>query len=177
MAECIVLRMLFRIVVSFALLASPYTAFAQEDPCSDVEMDYYSPTPDRGKHLSISPEPTDTFDATKKVMSGSGGNHWFVTVDPVYTKSPPWNTAVFIGNGDSDKPSLKISISDHGNSLTVKWITDDLLFVHVVWGRFGESDWIFSVGRQKVVYDELANSYPAYDCLMRTKDTKVKIQK
>jgi hypothetical protein len=159
-------------VILVALLASPCIAFAQDDPCSNVEMDYHSPTPDRDKHLLISMDPSGTYDATKKITNDTGAGSWFVTMDPVYTKSPPWNTTIFVGNRNSDKPLLKISISDHGNALAAKWITDDLLFVHVVWGRFGESDWIFSVGRKKVVYDELANSYAIHNCMMNTKDSK-----
>ncbi len=74
------------------------------------------------------------------------------------------NTTIFIGNVGSDKPLLKISILDHGNTLFVKLITDKLLFVEVWWGRFGVSDWIIDIDRQKLVYDELANYLEEHSC-------------
>jgi len=112
-----------------------------------------------------------TFDPAKKVMSELGGNSWFVAVDPVYTSAPPWNTTVFIGRVGSDKPSLKIMVLDHGNTLNVKWVTDRLLHINIWWGRFGMSDWIIDVDRGTVVYDELLNYYEKYSCVGDAKKT------
>jgi len=56
-------------------------------------------------------------------------------------------------------------VLDHGNALNVKWVTDRLLHINIWWGRFGMSDWIIDVDREKVVYDELLNSYEEYSCV------------
>jgi len=151
-------------VVLLALFGSRCIAFAQGVPCSEAEVQHYSPTPGRTEHLSISTDTSGTFDATKKVTSELGPNRWFVTVDPVYTKKPPWNTTIYLGSVGSDDPFLKILILDHDNKVTVKWITQKLLLVHVVWGRFGESDWILDVNKREVVYDELDNYHEVYSC-------------
>ena len=170
---CCIVRSMFRpTVVLLALFAGAFSAFAQGVPCSEANLQYYSPTPNRTHNLSISTDTRGTFDATKKVTSELGPNRWFVTVDPVYTKKPPWNTTIFIGNVGSDTPILKISILDHGNMLAVKWITDRLLLVEVWWGRFGMSDWIFDVDRHKVVYDELVDHHEEYSCTEGPQDTR-----
>ena len=150
--------------VALAVFISARFVLAQGVPCSEAKVNYYSPTPDRAKHLSITTDTSGTFDATKKVTSELGPNRWFVTADPLYTKNPPWNTTIFVGDVHSDKPFLKISVLDHGNSLTVKRVTDRLLLVHVWWGRFGMSDWLIDVERRKVVYDELLNYHEQYSC-------------
>lgn len=152
-------------------LAYACHGFAQGVPCSEAKTGYYSPTPDRPKHLSISREANSSFDPSKKVTSQLGGNSWFVTVDPVYTNAPPWNTTIFVGRTGSDKPALKVTVLDHGNTLNVKWVTDRLLHINIWWGRFGMSDWIIDVERGKVVYDELLNYYEEYSCVDDTKKT------
>jgi hypothetical protein len=147
-----------------AVLVCARYSFAQGVPCSDVKPEYFSPTPDRAKHLFISREASGTFDQSKKVTSQLGANSWFVSVDPVYTNAPPWNTTIFVGSVGSNKPLLKITVRDHGNTLNVKWVTDRLLHINIWWGRFGMSDWIIDVDRGIVVYDELLNVYKEYSC-------------
>ena len=71
----------------------------------------------------------------------------------------------------NDKPLLKITVLDHGNTLNVKWVTDRVLHINVWWGRFGMSDWIIDVNRGTVVYDELLNFYKQYSCVDDTKKT------
>jgi hypothetical protein len=138
--------------------------FAQDVPCSEAKPDYYSPSPERAKHLSISHEASGIFDQAKRVSSQSGSNSWFVTVDAVYTNNPPWNTTIFVGRQGKEKPFLKINVLDHGDTLSVKWVTDRLLHINVWWGRFGMSDWLIDVDRGTVVYDELLNFYKEYRC-------------
>jgi hypothetical protein len=156
---------LSQIAMAGAVLVAARPGLAQGVPCSEAKIDYYSPTPDRSKHLSISRATSSTVDQSKKVLSQLGTNSWFVTVDPVYTNAPPWNTTIFVGRTGNDKPSLKIMVLDHGNALNVKWVTDRLLHINIWWGRFGMSDWIIDVDREKVVDDELLNSYEEYSCV------------
>ena len=111
---------LIRFAIVGAVLCAVY-GFAQGVPCSDAKPDY-SLTPDRAKHLSISREPDGAFDQSRP-------NSWFITVDPVYTNAPPWNTAIFVGRVGNDKPFLKITVFDHGNTLNVNWVTDRLLHI------------------------------------------------
>ncbi len=110
---------LIRFAIVGAALCARY-GFAQGVPCSEAKPDHYSPTPDRAKHLSISREADGAFDQSRKVTSQLGPNSWFVTVDPVYTNAPPWNTTIFVGPVGNDKPFLKITVLDHGNTLNVK---------------------------------------------------------
>jgi hypothetical protein len=160
-----------RFAIAGAVLACACYGFAQAVPCSEAKTGYYSPTPDRPKHLSISREANGAFDPSKKVTSQLGGNSWLVTDAPVYTNVPPWNTTIFVGRTGSDKPFLKITVLDHGNTLNVKWVTDRLLHINIWWGRFGMSDWIIDVDRGTVVYDELLNFYEEYSCIDDTKKT------
>jgi hypothetical protein len=162
---------LIRSAVFAALLVSARCAFAQDVPCSEAKPDYYSPTPEREKHLSISRESSGAFNLSKKVVSQLGGSEWFVTADPVYTNSPPWNTTIFVGRVKNDKPYLKIAVLDHGNELNVRWVTGRLLQINIWWGRFGMSDWIIDVDRETVVYDELLNFYNQYHCVDDSKET------
>jgi hypothetical protein len=155
---------LARFVIAGSAMLFACHGFARDVPCSEAKPDYYSPTPDRAKHLSISHEANGTFDQAKRVSSKSGSNSWFVTVDPVYTNNPPWKTTIFVGREGKEKPFLKINVFDHGNALTVKWVTDRLLHINVWWGRFGMSDWLIDVDRGAVVYDELLNFYREYRC-------------
>ena len=162
---------LIRFAIYGAVLVCARYGFAQGVPCSEAKPDYYSPTPDRAKHLSISPEASGTFDQSKKVTSQLGPNSWFVTVDPIDTNAPPWNTTIFVGRASKDKPFLKITVLDHGNTLNVKWVTDRLLHINIWWGRFGMSDWMIDVDRGTVVYDELLNFYKEYSCVDDAKKT------
>jgi hypothetical protein len=59
------------------------------------------------------------------------------------------------GETSVNKPFLRISLLDHGNTLKVRWVTDRLLHINVWSGRFGMSDGIIDVDRGTVVYDEL----------------------
>ena len=154
-----------------AVLICAWHGFAQGVQCSEAKPDYYSPTPDRAKHLSISREANGTLDQSKKVSSQLGSNSWFVTVDPVYTNAPPWNTTIFVGREGKDQPFLKIAVIDHWNTLNVKWVTDRLLHINIWWGRFGMSDWLIDVDRGTVVYDELLNFYKEYSCVDDAKKT------
>jgi hypothetical protein len=156
---------LIRFAITGAVLVFGSYVFAQGVPCSEAKTNYFSPTPDREKHLSMSREANGAFDPSKKTTSQLGGNSWFVTVDPVYTEAPPWNTTIFVGRMGNDEPLLKIKVLDHGNTLNVKWVTDRLLHINIWWGRFGMSDWIIDVDRKKVVYDELLNFYEEYSCV------------
>lgn len=156
---------LARFTIASIVLVCASHAFAQGGPCSEAKPDYYSPTPDRAKHLSISREASGAFDLSKRVASQSETNRWFVTVDPVYTSAPPWNTTIFVGHKDSDKPYLKITVLDHGTSIDVKWVTDRLLHINIWWGRFGMSDWIIDVDRGTIVYDELLTFYKENGCV------------
>jgi hypothetical protein len=155
---------LIRFAIYGVVLVCARYGFAQGVPCSEAKPEFYSPTPDRAKHLSISRESNGAFDQSKKVTSQLGPNSWFVTVDPVYTSTPPWNTTIFVGRVGNDKPFLKITVLDHGNTLNVKWVTERLLHINIWWGRFGMSDWIIDVDRGTVVYDELLNFYEEYSC-------------
>jgi heat shock protein HspQ len=162
---------LIRFGIVGAVLVCARYGFAQGVPCSEVKPDHYSPTPDRAKHPSISREANGAFDQSRKVTSQLGPNSWFVTVDPVYTNTPPWNTTIFVGRVGNDKPFLKIMVLDHGNPLNVKWVTDRLLHMNIWWGRFGMSDWIIDVDRGTVVYDELLNFYKEHGCVDDPKKT------
>jgi len=150
--------------IAFVVVILAGFVSAQGVPCSEAHVNYESPTPRRGQHLSISTDTSGAFDIAKKVVSDLGPNRWLVTVDPVYTKNPPWNTTIFVGDVGSDKPALKIVVRDHGDSIKVKWVTERLLLVNIWWGRFGMSDWLIDVERRKVVYDELLNYYEEYSC-------------
>ena len=152
-------------LIGLTLLVSCASGLSQLPPCSEAKVQTYSPTPDRARHLVISTDVKAIFDSEKKVVSELGPNRWFVTVDPVYTKNPPWNTTILVGDVGEDKPFLRISILDHGNTLNVRWITERLLLVNIWWGRFGMSDWIFDIEKHKIVYDELNNYYETYDCI------------
>lgn len=143
--------------------------FAQGVPCYEAKPTYYSPTPDRAKHLLISRETSGPFAEAKKVTSELGPNSWFVNVNPVYTQDPPWDTTIFVGRVGSDKSFLKINVRDHGITLNVKWVTDRLLLINVWWGRFGMSDWLIDVDRGTVVYDEMLNYYEQYSCVDNAK--------
>jgi len=96
-------------VIGIAFVVSVSTGFisAQGVPCSEAHVNYDSPTPFREQHLSISTDISGAFDEATKVVSDAGPNRWLVTVDPVYTKVPPWNTTIFVGDVGSDKPILK----------------------------------------------------------------------
>jgi hypothetical protein len=160
-----------RFAIIGAVLVCAQFGFAQGVPCSEAKPTYYSPTPDRAKHLSISRETSGPFEEAKKVKSVLGSNRWFVTVDPVYTKNPPWNTTIFVGQVGSDKSFLTINVSDHGNTLNVKWVSDRLVHINISWGRFSMSDWLIDVGRGIVVYDEMIDIYEEYSCEEDNKKT------
>jgi hypothetical protein len=79
--------------------------------------------------------------------------HWYIQTEPDTMHEGPWSTDVYVfGRGRSDRP-LHIHVDGHASGgVRPKWISDNLLFIRVWWGRLGATDYILDIEQQKWLY-------------------------
>lgn len=96
--------------------------------------------------------------AAAKKISSPQETRWFAEKYPDYMSlKNPWDSTVYVGSLQTGKVFLEARFLDHGNTFSVKWLSEKLLFVQIWWGRLESSDVIIDVDQGKFLYNELAN--------------------
>ena len=133
--------------------------FSQQLPkCATEKVQYKAQPSDLASKIHLTAfSAADTFPKSLKRQNSIQGTRWVAMTDPGYINPGPWNTTLFIGDAGEANPFLKLHIADHGNTLTMNWINEKLLFVQVWWGRFASSDLIFDIEQRKLIYNEFAH--------------------
>jgi hypothetical protein len=82
---------------------------------------------------------------------------WQASVEPNYTNSGPWTTAIYIVS-TAGHEALKLSFIDHANGgVQVQWLSEKLLFGRVWWGRIYSTEFILDAQKREFIYKEMAN--------------------
>jgi hypothetical protein len=143
------------VVVFLLLLISTTFLRSQDISCNGVTVGYTKPPDAISAKIKISADPVGEHPPMQKQIS-TQSTRWLGTVEPDYMKTGPWSTVLFVGKRGSDKPFLKVSFQDHGNTFSAKWLNEKLIFIEVWWGRAASSDLILDVDKRTFIYNELA---------------------
>jgi hypothetical protein len=150
------------LLLVLALLTS--CTSAQNAPCSEAKVIYSAPPAELVKKISIEAATASDLPSRLKKQPTLQETRWLAISAPEYTKPGPWSSTLFIGDRQSPKTFLRITISDHGNILSADWISEKLLHITVWWGRIAASDIIVDVEKSSIVYHELGNYGQLVNC-------------
>jgi hypothetical protein len=130
---------------------------AQARPCKEGKVTYDKPLPELVQKISLKPAKNKALPPDLKTELTPQSTRWFASTQPDYLKTGPWNSTIYVGSAGSVQPTLRLTVSDHGNTLTIDWITEKLLHLSVWWGRIASSEIIVDVEKGTIIYHELAN--------------------
>lgn len=89
------------------------------------------------------------------VLSPHKTASYSITYKPNFSRPGPWNTVVEIQGTNSHPVNMLLTVLDHGNNdVSLTWLNEHLLFVHVWWGRLVDGHLIVDIDEGKVIHAE-----------------------
>jgi hypothetical protein len=142
------------VCVSGAIAQSTPLANPPAKECEELRIHYAAMDPKLADRVLL--EPVDQTKPPGTPRTSPQHTRWVLASAPDYSKIGPWNTPIWIGEGD-DKTTLKLTLKQH-EGFSIEWLNEKLLYGSISWSKTLNTVFILDVENKKFLYREMEDA-------------------
>ena len=143
------------VCVSGAIAQSPPLSNAPAaNDCEELHIHYTAMDPKLADRVVL--ETVDQAKPSGTPRTSPQHTRWVLAAAPDYSKIGPWNTTIWIGEGE-DKTTLKLTLKQH-EGFSIEWLNEKLLYGSISWSKTLNTVFILDVESKRFLYREMEDS-------------------